>query len=417
MSRVKNKIIDSEFSKNVIKLITGLSIAQLIPILVTPILTQFFSPEQFGTYGLYVSIYTILGVISSGKYDMAIMLPKNKKDSINIIAICFIFTILFSLIIFFLLLIFKDLLFESNQLNLFKTYYWIIPFSILLFSFNQFILVWFNREKKYNTIAEHTLLKSSSNSLSSIVLGIKNISSGLIIGNIISLALTSLFNILDLLKTFPFSFINKQSIKQNIFIYINFIKYSTISNLFNSLSSLGMTALIVLFFGVKTAGLYFLAEKLIAIPLSFFTNSISQVYFQKASTLFYANKQELLSLTKIIQKRIFLILFPFLLIVSFCGKDIFSILGENWGAAGEMLKYFSVFILFKNIYSPISTIGDILGKQKLLLFFNVSLFFFQVASFYFLKHYNDIGIALLTASCFGAIHYVFLSLYMRKSIK
>ena len=134
MSRVKNKIIDSEFSKNVIKLITGLSIAQLIPILVTPILTQFFSPEQFGTYGLYVSIYTILGVISSGKYDMAIMLPKNKKDSINIIAICFIFAIFFSLIIFFLLLIFKDLLFESNQLNLFKTYYWIIPFSILLFA-------------------------------------------------------------------------------------------------------------------------------------------------------------------------------------------------------------------------------------------------------------------------------------------
>ena len=83
----KNKIIGSEFSKNVLKLITGLSIAQLIPILITPILTQFFSPEQFGTYGLYVSIYTILGIISSGKYDLAIMLPKNKKDSINILSL------------------------------------------------------------------------------------------------------------------------------------------------------------------------------------------------------------------------------------------------------------------------------------------------------------------------------------------
>ena len=407
----------SEFSKNVIKLITGISIAQLIPILITPILTRYFSPEQFGTYGLYVSIYTILGVIASGKYDLAIMLPKNKKDSINIVAICCIITVVFSFIVFFLLFISRDVLFEITQLDLFKKYYWIIPISILLFSFNQFILVWFNRDKKYNTITEHNLLKSSSNSLSSIILGIKNISSGLIIGNMISLVLTSLFNISDLLKTIQISFINKKSIKKNFFIYINFIKYSTISNLFNSLSNLGMTTLVVLFFGFKTAGLYFLAEKLIAIPVSFFTSSVSQVYFQKASILFYSNKKELLYLTKIIQKRIFLILLPFLLIISFFGKEIFSILGENWNSSGEIVKYFSVFILFKNIYSPISTIGDILGKQKLLLFFNISLFCFQVASFYFLKHYNDIGIALLVASCFGAIHYIFLSLYMIKSIK
>jgi O-antigen/teichoic acid export membrane protein len=277
--------------------------------------------------------------------------------------------------------------------------------------------VWLNREKRYNTITEHNFLKSSSNSLISIFLGIKNISLGLIIGNIISLVLTSFFNFLDFFKTIQISFINQKRIKKNLYTYINFIKYSTISNLFNSLSSLGMTTLIVFFFGIKIAGLYFLAEKLIAIPISFITSSVSQVYFQKASTLFHSNKKELLKLTKLIQRRIFTLLLPILIIISIFGKDFFLILGEKWAPAGAMLKYFSVFILFKNIYSPISTIGDILGKQKLLLFFNISLFFFQVASFYFLKHYNDIGIALLAASCFGAIHYIFLSLYMRKSIK
>ena len=177
-----------------------------------------------------------------------------------------------------------------------------------------------------------------------------------------------------------------------------------------------MTALIVLFFGVKTAGLYFLAEKLIAIPISLLTSSISQVYFQKASTLFYTNKKELQYLTKIIQKRIFLTLLPFLLIISFFGKEIFSILGENWQPAGEMLKYFSVFILIKNMYSPISHIGDILNKQKVLLLFNISLFLFQLGSFYFLKEYSDIQVALLTASTFGALHYLGLNTYMKQQL-
>ena len=48
-----------------------------------------------------------------------------------------------------------------------------------------------------------------------------------------------------------------------------------------------MTTLIVFFFGIKMAGLYFLAERLIAIPISFITSSVSQVYFQKANVLLF----------------------------------------------------------------------------------------------------------------------------------
>ena len=38
----------------------------------TPILTQYFTPEDFGVYGLYISICSILGVVGSAKYDVAI---------------------------------------------------------------------------------------------------------------------------------------------------------------------------------------------------------------------------------------------------------------------------------------------------------------------------------------------------------
>lgn len=416
-SRIKNKIQISEFSKNVITLIAGVSVAQLIPIIITPLLTQFFSPEQFGTYGLYVSIYTILGIISCGKYDIAIMLPKKKIDSINIVAICFTIASIFSLLTLLILFLIKDLLFDLTRSELFKTYYWIIPLSILLYAFNQTILVWYNRNKQYNYISENNLLKSSSNSLTTIILGFKNISTGLIIGNILSLLITSLFNFFDLIKSVDFSLINKKNMRSNFFTYIKFLKYSTTSNLFNSLTSLGMTPLIVLFFGVKTAGLYFLAEKLIAIPISLITSSIAQVYFQKATTLFNSNKKNLLDLTIKVQKQLFLILAPLLFLISIFGENLFYILGENWSSAGKMIKYFSIYILFKNIYSPISTLGDILGKQKLLLIFNISLFLFQISSFYLLNNYNEIYIPLLVSSFFGATHYVLLSLYMRKLIK
>ena len=102
--------------------------------------------------------------------------------------------------------------------------------------------------------------------------------------------------------------------------------------------------------------------------------------------------------------------------MSLWGEDLFSIFGNEWSDAGNMLKYFSVFILLKNMYSPISHIGDILNKQKVLLFFNISLFIFQLASFYFLKEYSDIKMALLIASFFGAVHYLILDTYMKKEL-
>ena len=43
-----------------------------------------------------ISISTILGAIASGKYDVAIMLPKRKKDALNILALCILIAFFFS---------------------------------------------------------------------------------------------------------------------------------------------------------------------------------------------------------------------------------------------------------------------------------------------------------------------------------
>lgn len=407
----------TDFYNNVFKLLTSISIAQLIPIIITPILTQYFTPEDFGVYGLYVSICSIFGIVASGKYDVAIMLPQKKEDSINILFLSFLITFLFSTFCFSILNIFDDVFFKLTNSKFLKEYYFIIPISIFLISMNQSLIVWFNRNKKYNTIANQNLLKSGSNSGSSLILGIQSIHVGLIISHLISLIIISFWNIVHFIQECNKYSINQKLIRRNFLKYIDFLKFSTVSNLFNSFSNIGMTALIVIFFGPKIAGLYFLAEKLIAIPISFITSSVSQVYFQQASKLFHSNKKELIKLTNQIQKNVFFVLFPFLLICSVFGENIFSLFGDEWTEAGILVKYFAVFILFKNIYSPISHIGDILNKQKVLLVFNVSLFIFQLSAFYFLKEYSDIKAALLTASLFGAIHYMILNTYMKQELK
>jgi len=45
---LKKLIPKGEFSKNVLTLMTGTTIAQAIPVAISPILTRLYTPEDFG---------------------------------------------------------------------------------------------------------------------------------------------------------------------------------------------------------------------------------------------------------------------------------------------------------------------------------------------------------------------------------
>ena len=77
----------SQFARNVITLMMGTTVAQAIPVAISPILTRIYSPEEFGFFALFISISSIFGAIVNGRYEMAIMLPDKEEDAINIAAL------------------------------------------------------------------------------------------------------------------------------------------------------------------------------------------------------------------------------------------------------------------------------------------------------------------------------------------
>jgi len=86
-SKLKPK---SEFSRNVLTLMTGTTIAQAIPIAISPILTRIYTPEDFGVFALFIAIVGFFSVIASARYEQAILIPKKDEDAINIFALGFI---------------------------------------------------------------------------------------------------------------------------------------------------------------------------------------------------------------------------------------------------------------------------------------------------------------------------------------
>ena len=84
---LRKLVPQSTYARNVITLMTGTAFAQALPIAVSPILTRLYTPAEFGVFAMYMAIASILGVLVTGRYELAILIPKQDRDAIHIAAL------------------------------------------------------------------------------------------------------------------------------------------------------------------------------------------------------------------------------------------------------------------------------------------------------------------------------------------
>lgn len=78
MNIIRN-LVKSDYFKNIFVQIMGTGFAQLIPFLITPLLSRVFSKQDFAIYTSFMAVVAILSVACGGRYQYAIVLPKKMK--------------------------------------------------------------------------------------------------------------------------------------------------------------------------------------------------------------------------------------------------------------------------------------------------------------------------------------------------
>ncbi|MEA3314866.1 MAG: oligosaccharide flippase family protein, partial [Campylobacterota bacterium] len=150
----------SEFSRNVLTLMTGTTIAQAIPIAISPILTRIYTPEDFGVFALFIAITAIFGSIANGRYELAIMLPKKDEDAINIFALGFIITSIISLALLVLVVLFNDYFTKLLNNDEISVWLYFVPIAVFFTGLWNILNYFNNRKKQYKDIAKATIIKS-----------------------------------------------------------------------------------------------------------------------------------------------------------------------------------------------------------------------------------------------------------------
>jgi O-antigen/teichoic acid export membrane protein len=76
------------FLRNVSIMLGGTAGGQLVSVLLSPVLTRLYSPEQFGILSVYLAVLSILVVVASLRYELTLPLAESDEDAMNIVAVC-----------------------------------------------------------------------------------------------------------------------------------------------------------------------------------------------------------------------------------------------------------------------------------------------------------------------------------------
>ncbi|MBU8891944.1 MAG: oligosaccharide flippase family protein [Bacteroidales bacterium] len=390
IEKLINKNFKSDFAKNVLTLLTGSTIAQILPFIAAPVLTRLYGPEDFGTVALFVSVVHIFGAVSNGRYEFAILIPKRERDSLHIVILSFIIAFFASFFLFFLILIFHDQI--INILNAPKLEMWLyfIPLSVLLTGTYNALNYFNTRKKEFRYIAFSKIYRSFSKSLIQIIVGfVKIIKGGLVLGQIGSL----FFGNYQLLKVF---LKEKKELKKISLFKIKFLAkkykdfplYTLPGSFLNQLSLYLVNFLVSWLYSITSVGHYSVASKYLGMPSVLIGRSIQQVYAQEISKKRQKHGNAINTFTSTLKRLLYLGI-PIFIILFFIVEDAYAIiLGEKWRIAGHYAQIMLPLFFIRFIATPLNITTVIFEKQKIGLIWQIGLILINLFVFTFTYFYN-----------------------------
>ncbi|RNC83343.1 MAG: hypothetical protein ED557_11635 [Balneola sp.] len=394
------------FYKNFLKMVGGTGVAQLIPFLVSPILTRIFTPDEFGAYAFFLASISVMTIIATGKYELAFLIPKEKRRVFSLVAFSTGLAIVVSSVLFIILYFFGARFFESVDLeNYSSAFIYGLPIAVLIVSLTNILSGVMIRLKQFSKLSTTRVFKSSGINGGQLILGFsKAYGFGLMIGKIFGEALNLIFIIWLLRKhisgntPFKSSGILKEAKEYKKFPFV-----TSPHALLNTLSSNSPNFLFVSFFSTAVAGFYSLSYRVCFAPIQLISHSMYQVYSQDISER-YNNGLELYQHSLRILRKISVYGFiPFLLLFFFAPSIIKILFGSDWTTAGEYIQFLVPYFYLSFITSPFSFVPLLLGKQEAAFSIEIINLILRVSAIYIGYIYGSVFLSLLLYSIVGTL--------------
>jgi len=398
----------------------GTALAQVGGLLVAPFLTRLYAVSDFGNLQIFVSMLSFGFSVVAGRYELAVLLPKDEGDAANVVVLGLGMVVLTSLGYAGILWGLVGLHLLPVSWEAVQAYFWLVPVSMCGAGAYLVLNHWVIRHREYKQVALTKLTQAAGQLGCQLLLGILKAGLiGLIVGDALgrcsgSLRLAKLAWTCDKKQ---FQSVTWRNVKEVAVRYRAFPLLSTISGFLNTLG-LGLPILLIgIFYDTTVLGWFSLVDRLLNVPCAVVGQALAQVYLGEAPKLLQHSRDDLrlLFLRRAWQLALMGLL-PFVLLWVIAPGLFAFLFGPTWREAGYYARILIPMNYIAFVIWPLMSTLNLLERQNWQLVWDIGRLILTVggmAAAHYLGNYGArSAIAVYSGAMFtGYITYFMLSLF------
>ncbi|MEH6799072.1 MAG: hypothetical protein V7681_07200 [Halopseudomonas sabulinigri] len=401
----------NNYWRRVASVLTGSSVAQLIPILGSLIIARQFAPSQFGEFSVWLGAVLVLAVLLPCRFEMSLAIESDGEPRrlavISTLATACLVAFVVSGFLVLALAMAPELLDRYSVVLILS---W-LPAGLAVAATNTW-LSWAAASGRYGTLSILRISQAVAITSFQILVGAFFPSAGSLAVTYMLGALAGVITAAYLLPLGGAGGINWYvTIKDFWWRQRQFPAFSLPAGLVNTTAAQLPVLIVATRFGADIAGLLAMTIKVLGAPSGLLGRSVLDVFKRHASTAFRERgecRAEYIGTLKVLAWGAVFFCLTFALTGEFLFATAF---GEAWRGAGTIAIWLLPLFAFRFIASPLSYVIFITGKQHFDLMWQLGFLATTVFSLVFCSDYEA---ALLVYGCSGGFLYV---IYIKISYK
>lgn len=359
-------IFRSPMVRNAGKLLSANVIAQAIGILVYPLLTRMYAPEDFALLSLFTSIAGVLVLVATAEYQYAIVLPKSDEHARALAHVCVL------LLLAMTVLICLSLPFAAPIAAMFKapalaTYWWMMPLSVLGLGLWNILNYWYIRRRAFTRASGYQITQSVFSASGKIGLGALGwLQGGMIAATVFAPLLSLLINGALAWRKYLSELLHpcRSDMRFVAREYANFPKFNLPRALVNSVGLALPVWFLTPHFGLAEVGQLSLAMMAAFVPLNIIARACYQVLYQRVAELVQRRQ----SIARVLWRFSLWMAVAFLIgltaVYIFVPQLVTFIFGAEWLEAADIIRALYPYIVLTPICGSVCFLSDVFAKQK-----------------------------------------------------
>lgn len=346
MSLAPDSLQHRSFAQNVLVLMSGTTVAQAIPLIVSPILTRLYTPTEFGVYAEYIAIVSILAIFATGRYELAVMLPDEDSEALNVVASAILVLSVTSLLTMLAFAAFNESWTAMLGVPEISPWLYFVPLTLFPVGVYQTLTYWLNRQQQYRRLAVNDVAQKSVLEGGKWLLG-RGAPGGALGNGLIAATVGGQMVAAGVLACQVWrdggasvAAVRPEKVWSNMRAYRKFPLFNVPYSLLGIFSAQFVIFALTAFQHVHVAGFLSLTRRLVVGPINFLSASLGRVFFKETAVSIGTPRFEQLTVGLMVAiAELFTPLFAFF---AFWAPSVFGLIfGADWVEAG---RYASVLV-------------------------------------------------------------------------